>query len=90
MRVLQNLIKPSFIWSDGMFRFDQQAKILPLAISSKMFANDSYLTGKMIVDQQIRFNFSKITLLYSSEIYLTLHLVFKKSLHSNFRNKSRF
>ena len=71
-----------------MFRFDQQAEdFLPLAISSKMFANDSYLTGKMIVDQQnqIWTFFENNIALLERNIFDSSFSVQKIPLHSNFR-----
>lgn len=77
-----------YLSPDGMFRFDQQAEdFLPLAISSKMFANDSYLTGKMIVDQQnqIWTFFENNIALLERNIFDSSFSVQKIPLHSNFR-----
>ena len=86
---LAKLDKTIFYLSpDGMFRFDQQAEdFLPLAISSKMFANDSYLTGKMIVDQQnqIWTFFENNIALLERNIFDSSFSVQKIPLHSNFR-----
>lgn len=77
-----------YLSPDGMFIFDQQAEdFLPLAISSKMFANDSYLTGKMIVDQQnqIWTFFENNIALLERNIFDSSFSVQKIPLHSNFR-----
>ena len=77
-----------YLSPDGMFKFDQQAEdFLPLAISSKMFANDSYLTGKMIVDQQnqIWTFFENNIALLELNIFDSSFSVQKIPLHSNFR-----
>jgi len=86
---LAKLDKTIFYLSpDGIFRFDQQAEdFLPLAISSKMFANDSYLTGKMIIDQQnqIWTFFENNIALLERNIFDSSFSVQKIPLHSNFR-----
>ena len=86
---LAKLDKTIFYLSpDGIFRFDQQAEdFLPLAISSKMFANDSYLTGKMIIDQQnqIWTFFENNIVLLERNIFDSSFSVQKIPLHSNFR-----
>ena len=77
-----------YLSPDGLFSFDQQAEdFLPLAISSKMFANDSYLTGKMIVDQQnqIWTFFENNIALLERNIFDSSFSVQKIPLHSNFR-----
>ena len=73
---------------DGMFRFDIQAQdFLPLPISSVMFKNDSFLTGKMIVDQQNRIwtFFEKNIVLLEKNIFDSSFSVQKIPLHSDFR-----
>ena len=44
-----------YLSPNGMFSYNtDEQEFLPLSVSTKMFQNDSYLTGKMIVDQQNR------------------------------------
>ena len=77
-----------YLSPNGMFRYDTQTQdFLPLPISSEMFKNDSYLTGKMIVDQQnqIWTFFEKNIVLLEKNIFDSSFSVQKIPLHSDFR-----
>jgi AraC family chitin signaling transcriptional activator len=77
-----------YLSPDGMFRYDTQTQdFLPLPISSEMFKNDSFLTGKMIVDQQNRIwtFFEKNIVLLEKNIFDSSFSVQKVPLHSDFR-----
>jgi DNA-binding CsgD family transcriptional regulator len=77
-----------YLSPDGMFRYDAQTQdFLPLSISSEMFKNDSFLTGKMIVDQQNRIwtFFEKNIVLLEKNIFDSSFSVQKVPLHSDFR-----
>ena len=77
-----------YLSPDGMFRYDSQTQdFLPLPVSSEMFKNDSFLTGKMIVDQQNRIwtFFEKNIVLLEKNIFDSSFSVQKVPLHSDFR-----
>ena len=73
---------------DGIFEYNSDSKdFLPLPISSQMFENDSFLTGKMIVDLQNRIwtFFEKNIVLLEKNIFDSSFSVQKIPLHSDFR-----
>ena len=77
-----------YLSPDGLFAYDLQVKdFLPVAVSSQMFENDSFLTGKMIVDQQNRIwtFFEKNIVLLEKNIFDSSFSVQKIPLHSDFR-----
>ena len=77
-----------YLSPDGMFRYDSQTQdFSPLPISSEMFKNDSFLTGKMIVDQQNRIwtFFEKNIVLLEKNIFDSSFSVQKVPLHSDLR-----
>lgn len=77
-----------YLSPDGMFRYDTQTEgFLPLPVSSEMFKNDSFLTGKMIVDQQNRIwtFFEKNIVLLEKNIFDSSFSLQKIPLHSDFR-----
>ncbi|MBN10553.1 MAG: hypothetical protein CMC80_03370 [Flavobacteriaceae bacterium] len=77
-----------YLSPDGMFKYDTQVQdFIPLPISSEMFKNDSFLTGKMIVDQQNRIwtFFEKNIVLLEKNIFDSSFSVQKVPLHSDFR-----
>ena len=69
-----------YLSPNGMFNFNtDEQEFLPLSVSTQMFQNDSYLTGKMIVDQQTEFgHFLKNIVLLEKNIFDS-SLLFKKS-----------
>ena len=80
--------KVYYLSPDGMFRYNTQTQdFLPLPVSSEMFKNDSFLTGRMIVDQQNRIwtFFEKNIVLLEKNIFDSSFSVQKIPLHSDFR-----
>ena len=77
-----------YLSPNGMFNFNtDEQEFLPLSVSTQMFQNDSYLTGKMIVDQQNRIwtFFEKNIVLLEKNIFDSSFTVQKIPLHSDFR-----
>lgn len=77
-----------YLSPDGLFAYDLQVKdFLPVAVSSQMFENDSYLTGKMISDQQNRIwtFFEKNIVLLEKNIFDTSFRIQKIPLHIDYR-----
>ena len=77
-----------YLSPDGMFGYDTQTlDFLPLSVSSRMFENDSFLSGKMIVDQQNRIwtFFEKNIVLLEKNIFDSSFSIQKIPLHSDFR-----
>lgn len=73
---------------DGFFTFDKQLKdFLPLSISSAMFANDSYLSGKMILDERNRIwtFFEKNIVLLEKNIFDSSFSIQKIPVHNDYR-----
>ena len=73
---------------DGFFAFDKQLKdFLPLSISSAMFANDSYLSGKMILDGRNRIwtFFEKNIVLLEKNIFDSSFSIQKIPIHNDYR-----
>ena len=77
-----------YLSPNGMFSYNTDEKdFLPLSVSTQMFQNDSFLTGKMIVDQQNRIwtFFEKNIVLLDKNIFDSSFSVQKIPLHSDLR-----
>lgn len=77
-----------YLSPSGMFSYNtDEQDFLPLSVSTKMFQNDSFLTGKMIVDQQNRIwtFFEKNIVLLDKNIFDSSFSVQKIPLHSDLR-----
>ncbi len=77
-----------YLSPNGMFSFNiDEQDFLPLSVSSLIFQNDSFLTGKMIVDQQNRIwtFFEKNIVLLEKNIFDSSFSVQKIPLHSDLR-----
>lgn len=77
-----------YLGPDGLFTYDLQVNdFLPVPVSPQMFENDSYLTGKMIVDQQNRIwtFFEKNIVLLEKNIFDSSFSIQKIPLHIDYR-----
>ena len=77
-----------YLSPNGMFSYNtDEQDFLPLSVSTQMFQNDSFLTGKMIVDQQNRIwtFFEKNIVLLDKNIFDSSFSVQKIPLHSDLR-----
>ena len=77
-----------YLSPNGMFSYNiDEQDFLPLSVSSLIFQNDSFLTGKMIVDQQNRIwtFFEKNIVLLEKNIFDSSFSVQKIPLHSDLR-----
>ncbi len=77
-----------YLSPEGMFIYNTEEKdFLPISVSTQMFHNDSFLTGKMIVDQQNRIwtFFEKNIVLLEKNIFDSSFTIQKIPLHSDLR-----
>jgi AraC family chitin signaling transcriptional activator len=77
-----------YLSPDGFFEYDVDSKeFLPVAVSSEMFQNDSYLSGKMILDAQNRIwtFFEKNIAILQKNIFDASFSIQKVPIHSDFR-----
>ena len=77
-----------YLSPEGMFTYNTEEKdFLPISVSTQMFQNDSFLTGKMIVDQQNRIwtFFEKNIVLLEKNIFDSSFTIQKIPLHSDLR-----
>ena len=76
-----------YLSPNGLFGYvEEHEEFLPLPISSRMFENDFYVSGKMILDQRIGLDiFEKNIVLLEKNIFDNSFSIQKIPIHNDFR-----